>query len=120
MFFKETRNFVTGFTLGVGVGLLSREIYPYVKEVVRPLAKGALKGAILGMEKAREGFFRFGEVLEDITAEVKSELRVRHVAHGKRKVKKGGKLSRPSTKLRRPMVAVPPQSTTEPSERKSA
>lgn len=75
MLFNGTRNFIMGFALGFGTGLITREIAPHVKQVLRPGLKSIIKLSIQGFEKMKEGFFRFGEVMEDLTEEVKVELK---------------------------------------------
>jgi hypothetical protein len=83
-----------GFVVGFGAGFVARDVYPYVREVARPAAKGIMKGTILSFEKMREGLFRFGEVLEDLTAEVKSELMAEHPAKIRKTAKRAAKRGR--------------------------
>jgi hypothetical protein len=73
MIFNNGKFFV-GFTLGFGTGLLARDAYPYVTRAVKPLGKQTLKFGITSLEKARESLSRLGEILEDLTEEVKFEL----------------------------------------------
>ena len=69
-----TRNVVAGVALGVGAGYAARQMIPALGPVVRPVTKTFMKSAILGYEKVREAFAHVGESIEDLTAEVRSEL----------------------------------------------
>ncbi len=81
MLFNNSGRFFMGFAIGFGAGIVAREAAPHVAKAIRPLSKRTMKVAVNSLEKAREGFARLGEVLEDITEEVKFELasRVRKV-----------------------------------------
>jgi hypothetical protein len=45
-----------------------------IASVAKPVAKAAIKGGIILFEKGKEAFAEAGEVVEDLVAEVKSEL----------------------------------------------
>lgn len=64
------------FALGLGVGgiLVAGRFSPVVGEIVRPVAKSALKASALGYRKMRESVAQFSESVEDLIAEVSAEL----------------------------------------------
>lgn len=66
----------TGIVIGIGVALLIPVAVTALAPVVRPLARSALRAGALAYEKAREGVAEFGEMAQDIVAEVEEELRV--------------------------------------------
>jgi hypothetical protein len=67
-------NVVTGLGIGIGVALLGPVLIPVVANIAKPLAKAAIKGGVILYEKGREAVAETGEVIEDLLAEVKSEL----------------------------------------------
>lgn len=72
--FKETRNFMTGFAVGVGVGLVAREAWPYVAEAIRPLAKACTKASVKIYKRLEYNYWAARETLEDMVAESQSEI----------------------------------------------
>lgn len=73
-------NIVVGLTAGVAATLLAPVLVPAVAMAARPLAKSLIKGGVLLYEKGREGLARAGEEMEDMIAEVHSELSAEHYA----------------------------------------
>jgi hypothetical protein len=65
---------VFGFGLGLGAIVVAPYVVPVITAVGRPLVKGAVKAALLGIDRARLGVARFAETLEDMVAEVRSEV----------------------------------------------
>lgn|GEM_PF-4695147 len=111
MLFNGTRNFIFGFAVGFGTGYISRELTPYLKNIARPAVKGVIKLSVRSFEKMKEGLFHFGEMMEDITEEVKVEL--------KEESRKAKKVKRPRvvTPLVRPVETEAPIETTTPTRR---
>lgn len=67
-------NILTGLAIGIGASVLAPAVIPVLANVVKPLAKAALKGGIVLYEKGLETFAETKEVVEDLIAEAKSEL----------------------------------------------
>jgi len=67
-------NIVTGLAIGIGAAVLAPAVLPVIAGVAKPVAKAAIKGGIILFEKGKEAFAEAGEVVEDLVAEVKSEL----------------------------------------------
>jgi hypothetical protein len=67
-FFKS--NIITGLAAGVGATLLA----PVLLRFIRPATKAAIKGSVLLYEKGRESFAELSETVDDLVAEVKSEM----------------------------------------------
>jgi hypothetical protein len=67
-------NIVTGLAIGIGAAVLAPTVLPVIASVAKPVAKAAIKGGIIIFEKGKEAFAEAGEVVEDLVAEVKSEL----------------------------------------------
>ena len=67
-------NIVTGLAIGIGAAVLAPAVLPVIANVAKPVAKAAIKGGIILFEKGKEAFAEAGEVVEDLVAEVKSEL----------------------------------------------
>ncbi|MBS1212704.1 MAG: hypothetical protein H6R26_1321 [Proteobacteria bacterium] len=63
-----------GAALGVGAVVVAAAALPAIITVSRPLARAAIKSGLLFLEKGRELMAEAGEGLEDMVAEVKSEL----------------------------------------------
>jgi|APCry1669193181_1035450.scaffolds.fasta_scaffold115272_2 hypothetical protein len=61
-------------TLGVGVALVAFAALPAIISAGRPIAKIAIKSGLLLLERSREALAEAGEDIEDMVAEVKSEL----------------------------------------------
>jgi hypothetical protein len=64
----------TGVAIGIGVLILAPTVIPAVAAIVKPVAKAAIKGGLMLMEKGRELAAETMEVLEDLTAEAKAEI----------------------------------------------
>ncbi|MCX8116444.1 MAG: DUF5132 domain-containing protein [Desulfobacterota bacterium] len=71
-------NILGGLAIGIGAALLAPIVVPVLATIVKPLAKGAIKGGFLLYEKGREIVAETQEVVEDLVAEVKSELAHAH------------------------------------------
>lgn len=67
-------NILTGLGIGLGATILAPVVVPVVSAIIKPLAKAAIKGGVLFYEKGRETVGEVGEVVEDLVAEVKSEI----------------------------------------------
>ena len=67
-------NILTGLAIGIGASVLAPAIIPVLANIAKPVAKAALKGGILMYEKGMETFAETKEVVEDLLAEVQSEL----------------------------------------------
>jgi len=67
-------NLIIGLVSGLGASLLAPALRPFLANVSRSLAKGTIKGSVLLYEKGRESFAELGETVDDLMAEVKSEL----------------------------------------------
>lgn len=65
---------LTGLVVGVAALALAPVLLPTLGRVGRPLAKAALKGAILAYESGRETLAELAELAEDMLAEVRHEL----------------------------------------------
>ncbi|HEX7634564.1 MAG TPA: DUF5132 domain-containing protein [Noviherbaspirillum sp.] len=74
-------NIVVGLTAGVAATLLAPVLIPVVATATRPLAKSLLKGGVVLYEKGREALAGAGEEIEDLIAEVRSELVAEHHAY---------------------------------------
>ena len=64
----------TGVAIGIGALILAPTIFPIVGSIVKPLAKAAIKGGIVLMDRGKELIAETREVLEDLTAEAQAEL----------------------------------------------
>lgn len=64
----------TGVAIGLGALILAPTIIPIVGSIVKPLAKAAIKGAIVLVDKGKELIAETREVIEDLTAEAQAEL----------------------------------------------
>ncbi|SET63650.1 protein of unknown function [Nitrosospira multiformis] len=67
-------NLITGLAAGVGATLLAPVLLPFLASLVRPATKAAIKGSVLLYEKGRESFAELSETVDDLVAEVKSEM----------------------------------------------
>lgn len=67
-------NILTGLAIGIGASVLAPAVIPVLANIVKPLAKAALKGGIVLYEKGLETFAETKEVIEDLVAEAKAEL----------------------------------------------
>lgn len=96
MFFNGTRNFVLGFTIGFGGGLIAREAFPSIARAIRPAMRGSLRVGIQSMERMREGMAHFGETIEDLLEEVRFDLKNKKAAKRKKKFTTGKAKHRPT------------------------
>lgn len=71
-FFKS--NVVTGLAAGVGATLLAPVLLPILANIAKPLTKAAIKAGIVCYEKGVESVAEFGEVMDDLVAEARSEM----------------------------------------------
>jgi len=67
---RFSTGFLLGAAIGAGAALAGGERWP----AVRPLAKGALRVAVLGLGAARRASLRIGEEFEDLLAETLHEI----------------------------------------------
>jgi hypothetical protein len=65
------RRAAIGVGLAILVPIVARALAPYV----RPVARSALKVGVVAVEKGRETFAEVGEIVEDMVAEVREEMR---------------------------------------------
>lgn len=70
IFHKHTRKLL----LGVGIGAGAVVTAPYLLALLRPLLKAIVKQSFLAFERIREAAAHAAEELEDVVAEVRSEL----------------------------------------------
>lgn len=70
----EQRSLLVGIAIGVGATLAAKTFAPAFRDAGRPLAKAALKSGILAFEKTRETLAEWSETVEDLVAEVRSEM----------------------------------------------
>ncbi len=71
---KDARTTLIGIGVGLGVAAILPLFRAILKDAGRPLAKGTIRVGILAYEKGRETAARWGEVLEDLVVEVRSEM----------------------------------------------
>lgn len=67
-------NIVTGLAIGIGAMVFAPAVVPVISAVAKPLAKALIKTGILTYEKGREAFAEVSELVEDLTAEARTEL----------------------------------------------
>jgi hypothetical protein len=67
-------NIVIGVAAGIAATILAPVVVPVVAMAARPLTKSLLKGGVILYEKGREAIAGAGEEMEDMIAEVRSEL----------------------------------------------
>ena len=65
----------TGVVVTVAAAVVAPILLPVLVSVGRPLIKSAIKGAILAYGRGQEVVGEMQETLEDMTAEVRAELR---------------------------------------------
>lgn len=68
-------NLATGLAIGIAGLFLAPTVLPAVGRMAKPLAKAAIKGGLIAYEKGREMMAEAGEVVEDLTAEARAELK---------------------------------------------
>jgi hypothetical protein len=71
-FFKS--NLAVGITAALAATVLAPVLVPIIAAAGRPVAKSLVKGGVILYEKGRETVAGAGEVMEDLIAEVRSEL----------------------------------------------
>jgi hypothetical protein len=71
---KEQQRMLLGIGIGVAATLVARAILPPFHAVGRPLAKAALKSSVIAYERTREKLAEWTEDVEDMLAEVRSEM----------------------------------------------
>ncbi|HXW60402.1 MAG TPA: DUF5132 domain-containing protein [Myxococcota bacterium] len=76
-FLQENRGFVLGFSMGLGAGLIAREMFPSVAKMIKPTAKMLVLNGLTLVEKIKENVARAQEALSDLTAEVDLELKAK-------------------------------------------
>jgi len=70
----RTRNLWLGLGGGLAVGALIPFVAPVVAQVARPVVKALLKQSMLGLDRLRTKIARASETMEDLFAEVRSEV----------------------------------------------
>ena len=68
------QNIVTSLAIGVGIAVVGPVLIPVASSMLKPLAKAAIKGGIVLYDKSREKLEESKEIIEDLVAEVKSEI----------------------------------------------
>ena len=66
---------VRNTAIGIGVAILVPIVAKAVAPFVRPVARSAVKMGVVTYEKGREAIAEFGEIVDDMVAEVREELR---------------------------------------------
>ena len=67
-------NIATTAAVGIGTVMLAPTLLPIVGQVIKPVAKVAIKGGILAYVWSRERLAELGEAAEDVYAEAKAEM----------------------------------------------
>lgn len=67
-------NLITGLVTGLAATLLVPVLRPFLTNASRSLTKATIKGSIHLYERGRESFAELGETVEDLMAEVRSEM----------------------------------------------
>jgi hypothetical protein len=67
-------NLITGLVAGLAATLLAPVLRPFLANASRSLTKATIKGGVLLYEKGRESFAELGETVDDLMAEVRSEM----------------------------------------------
>jgi len=68
----------TGIAVGIGAALLAPIVIPALTGILRPVAKGAIKGVLVLFEKGKEIAAETKEMVEDLAAEAQDELAREH------------------------------------------
>jgi hypothetical protein len=63
-----------GLAIGLGAAIVAPVALAALSGIGRPLARAAIKSGIIVYEKGRETLAEFGEVMEDLVAEARSEI----------------------------------------------
>ncbi len=64
----------TGLAVGVGALILAPAVIPAVAAILKPIVKATIKSGLILIDKTREIAAETMEVIEDLTAEARSEL----------------------------------------------
>lgn len=67
---------VRNTAIGIGVAILVPIVAKTLAPFVRPVARSALKIGAVTFEKGRETFAEIGEIVDDMVAEVREEIRI--------------------------------------------
>jgi len=73
-------NLVKGVMIGVGLAVLVPVAVAALAPIAKPLVRSALRTGATAYEKARESVAEFGEMAQDVVAEVQDELRMEQEA----------------------------------------
>jgi hypothetical protein len=95
-FSKQKKQFILGFSIGLALGIIMRELSPDMKAMLKPMAKNLIRSTFTFVEKCREKISVFGEAVEDITAEVNYELKNKKEASTNSKAAKKRRKEGPS------------------------
>lgn len=71
----------TTVLIGIGVAVAAPVLLPAVGAVIRPVAKGLLKGGLALADSLQEVIAEGGEQLSDLIAEVQAERTAAHAAN---------------------------------------
>jgi hypothetical protein len=63
-----------GLAIGVGALMVAPAVVPIMAAVVKPLVKASIKSGLMFVEKTIEVIAETKELVEDLTAEARSEL----------------------------------------------
>ena len=69
---------VRNTAIGIGVAILVPVVAKKLAPFVRPVARSALKIGVVTFEKGRETFAEICEIVDDMVAEVREEIRMEH------------------------------------------
>ena len=75
----QFNDFAKGIALGVGVALLVPVAAIALAPVIRPVARDAIKIGARAIERGREVLAETTEMVEDIVAETRADLRTEHL-----------------------------------------
>ncbi len=64
---------VGAFTLGFGIGAAASKWWPKIEEALLPTGKKLLAQGLIGVEKAKDAFWKKSEKVADVIAEIKGE-----------------------------------------------
>lgn len=77
---KFNKEFFVGLTVGFSAGVVVGALVEKDKRSLKGISKELVRVSLLSFEKFKEGVVRAKENFEDLTAEVKSEMRNKSVA----------------------------------------
>ena len=69
----QLRTYILPFALGIAVGVVLTRNWPKIREVTRPLLRGAMKSGTGLVEKGREAYHEQTEKFSDLIAEIREE-----------------------------------------------